>query len=698
LPILFLWHHHQPFYQAPDAAYPLMPWVRLHAVRGYLDMLTAVKETGARVTFNMTPSLIEQLQFAGQAEISDEFERVSQIEAHHLNEDERKFLLTHFFSINWNVHVLTHPRYKTLLAKRGERMDKDSLRQALIDYAAQDYADLVALFNLTWIGFAGRRVPAIAALIKKQKGYSQGDIAEILAYHKQVVRGTLPAYGELYSADQIEISVSPYAHPILPLLCDSRVASPDIPRQQLPKLDYCHPEDAARQLKAACQLHEAVWGRMPSGLWPSEGSVSDEVLNLASKQGFRWLATDQGILDRSERSRTDPLAHFVSHGWKLGEQAIRLYFRDRALSDAIGFRYSAMSPEDGINEFVGHLERIEEGTRAIHGRCTAIALDGENPWESYPDGGEAFLTGLFTKLTKHPKLTTARFSDHMQVAAREKIQHIHPGSWIDSNFHIWIGDPQKNDAWTELGRARRMVDDLNAGDPRRDACWKWLLRAQGSDWFWWYGEPFNSPYEWHFDELFRSYVRAAYEAADRIPPPSLDVPICIPLRTERRLQPAYPISPVIDGKDTSFFEWAGACRIDPRQYGAVMGRSEHSIRALYYGFSEQELFFRFDPANMLRPRQTMAMTFSVQGETQLSVRIPLDDQIETKEDDGVRWARDRIIEVAVSQQRVGVVPGGECQFWLEIEDDHIILEKLPPAGVFRYVVPTKEMVAANWKI
>jgi alpha-amylase/alpha-mannosidase (GH57 family) len=698
LPVLFLWHHHQPFYRAEYMERPELPWVRLHAVRGYLDMLSAVRETGAAVTFNFSPALLLQLKTATENEICDEFERLSRVPAHDLRDEEKRFILRHFFSINWPIHVKGHPRYEALLSKRGDLAADPHFRTALVDYSAQDFSDLIALFNLAWIGFTGRKNTIIAELFKKGRDYTAQDIEAILAYHHQALNEVLSGYRSLRNQGQIELSVSPYSHAILPLICDSRVAAPDIPRQLLPRPEYHHPEDAERQLKLAIAAHQEIWGETPGGLWPAEGSVSEDALNIAAACGMRWAATDQGILERSEHTKSESTPHFVSYNWKAGDVGLRVYFRDRALSDAIGFRYSAMSGESAAAEFLGHLERIYDGTKGIGGRGVTVALDGENPWESYPDGGERFLMTLLRTLQKHAKLTTQTFSDHMKTGTRARIHRLHAGSWIDSNFRIWIGDPEKNQAWVELGRARQALDELNAGDPRREECWKWLLRAQCSDWFWWYGEPFNSMYEPHFDALFRGYLKSFYAAAGRQSPPALDVPIFVPPRPERRLQPAFPMAPTIDGLDTSFYEWVGACRIDPRQFGTTMGRSEHFLKHLHYGFGNDELFFRFDPASTLHPQKSAVLRLHILGNKQITLDISLGSPQNASETSGVRWAFHDVVEVAVKRDSIAVPSGGECQFWVEVLDETMVLDKLPPAGAFNFIVPTAEMVAANWMV
>ncbi|MDD5088971.1 MAG: glycoside hydrolase family 57 protein [bacterium] len=696
LPVLFLWHHHQPFYQGPDRARPVLPWVRLHAARGYLDTVTAARENEAAVTFNFSPCLLEQLIAAKDLDPRDEFERIALIPPPDLTVDEKSFLLAKFFSVNWSVHVRPHPRYSALLAKRGERPDQAALLRTLEEFTHQDYMDLAALFHLSWMGFAARRRPDVAELLKKQSDYTRDDLLLIVRVQREIMDGIVPAYRELYDRGTIEISVSPYTHAILPLLCGTQSAAPDIPRQQLPQPDYRYPEDAVAQLKSARELHERLWGLPARGLWPSEGSVSEEALDLVATCGFEWLATDQGILERSDRTRADGAAHFTSYNWAHSDRTLRLFFRDRGLSDGIGFRYSSMNPTEAAADLTSSLRYIEKESRPNPVRCVVIALDGENPWENYPDGGEGFLQSVYHSIRADKRLQLTTFSRQSEHTATERIHRIHAGSWIDANFRIWIGDPEKNRAWMELERARARLQDLLAGDPRLGECRKWLMRAQGSDWFWWFGEPFTSPYDSHFDELFRSYLKAVYMSANFVPPLSLENPISSPLPEERRLQPFFPISPQIDGRETSFYEWMGASRIDPRQYGTAMGRSEHPLRAAFYAFGERDLFFRCDPAATIHPQTEMALVLHVVGQKSQKISIPFHNERLSQTEDGCRWVRGDVIEIALAYDAVGIVPGGECQFWIEIRERETLLDKLPPSGLYRFIVPTAEMIAAHW--
>jgi alpha-amylase/alpha-mannosidase (GH57 family) len=698
LPVLFLWHHHQPFYASPEGELPLLPWVRLHAVRGYQDMAMSARQHDAHVTFNFSPSLLEQLELAAKRTPCDEFERISRIPAHDLNADEKRFILKNFFSINWSVHVKPNARYFALLQKRGERQSDQTISRGLTDFSAEDYQDLIALFNLSWVGYSGRKNPRVADLVAKGKNYSYSECEALLDYHHEVLKALLPTYQDLFQAQIIDLSTSPYSHSILPLLCDTYIAAADISRQHLPRPSYSHSNDAQVQLELAQTVFKKTWGKKPQGLWPSEGTVSDATMELVAARGFQWLATDQRILERSDGVQSEIGDHFSAYYWRSGGTDLRIYFRDYGLSDAIGFRYATMDGENAAAEFIEHLEQIESNTRNHRGRCVVIALDGENPWESYLDGGESFITQIYQRINDHPRLTLSRFAGHLNEPANNCLTSIHPGSWIDSNFKIWIGDPEKNQAWIELERAHKCFDDLDNGDERKLAAQKWLLRAQCSDWFWWYGEPFSSDYKPQFDELFRKYVAGIYEALGKNVPPSLQVPLIAPAKMERRLQPVFPITPTLEGRVTSFYEWAGACHIEMRQFATVMGRAEHFLRAIYYGFDALQVYFRFDPMATLYPKQNRVLTFYIVGDSQISKSVSMNEPFCGLLEDGIQCSYNQIIEVSVELARIGLQPGAECQFWAEIFEAGKCLEKFPPEGVFRFLIPTEETIQYNWLV
>ncbi|MBM3324992.1 MAG: glycoside hydrolase, partial [Calditrichaeota bacterium] len=299
LPVLFLWHHHQPAYGLPNSGHAAMPWVRLHAARGYTDMAAICESEAAHVTFNFTPVLLEQIAQQVEAPVADDFERVSRIPPRELTEEERCFILEHFFSVNWETLVRPMPRYAELLSRRGEKVDAVELSQKARRFSDKDILDLTVLFHLAWIGFAGRKLPEIRQLLKKGRDFTEDEREVVLKIHRQLLQAVIPTYRRLWEKDLFELCTSPFAHPILPLLCDSGIASTDLPKAVLPTVPFKYPEDAQGQLEWAKKSFQEHFGKLPAGIWPSEGSLSEQALALISAAGFQWTATDEENLYRS---------------------------------------------------------------------------------------------------------------------------------------------------------------------------------------------------------------------------------------------------------------------------------------------------------------------------------------------------------------------------------------------------------------
>ena len=346
LPVLFLWHHHQPCYRLPSSECALMPWVRLHAARGYTDMAAVCEQENAHVTFNFSPVLLEQIAEQIEAPIADEFERVARIPIADLTEEERSFIIEHFFSANRETLINPIPRYAQLLELRGDKSDNAK------KFSDEDIQDLVVLFHLAWLGFTARKLPEIRELFQKGHGFTTEDVDVVLNVHRQLLRDVIPTYRRLWETGVIELSTSPFAHPILPLLCNSAVASVDLPKVTLPQIPFQYPEDAKGHLTWAKDVFEKHFGKTPAGIWPSEGSVSTDALNLISDAGFSWAASDEEILFRSkikERTPSDAFESFQFHG---SSREVSLFFRDKKLADAIGFQYSRNPAKESISDFL----------------------------------------------------------------------------------------------------------------------------------------------------------------------------------------------------------------------------------------------------------------------------------------------------------------------------------------------------------
>lgn len=482
--IALLLHMHQPDYIDPDSGLPVMPWVRLHATRGYLDVPVLAAEHGARLTLNVVPSLLDQLELCAAGEAKDRWWTLSTVPAERLDADAVQFLRDRFFHGHPAMRR-TSPRYRELEARRTTLEDPVDLR------------DLQVWSNLAWMGVVARRDPFIAGLVAQDRSYTHPQLLELMDRQQALVQRVLP----LWRAAP-ELSLSPYTHPILPLLVDFEHARRSLPHVPPGSVDFVHPDDARRQVVEGLDRVEAVLGRRPDGMWPSEGSVGPEVVRICGEAGVRWLATDEGVLHCSERDRHP----CVRHAWNVEDTGVTMIFRDRELSDRIGFVYATW---DGTAAARDLLERAgQDGV-------VPVVLDGENPWESYPDAGEAFLSTLFASGR------TVAVGDVVDHLPRGHIRGLHTGSWIHANLAIWAGDPMDRAAWRRLAALRRAYEA--AGRP--DAAWPHLRAAEGSDWFWWYGPEHHTEMHDLFDRLFNRHLAAGWRALGRTPPEALSVPV-----------------------------------------------------------------------------------------------------------------------------------------------------------------------------
>jgi alpha-amylase/alpha-mannosidase (GH57 family) len=450
----------------------------------------------------------------------------------------------------------------------------------------------------------------VRALVQKGRGFSEADKATLRAVELELLRKVIPEYREAAGRGQVELSTSPFYHPILPLLCDTNVYLRTHPHSRMPREPFRHPEDAAAQLEQAVVFHERLFARRPDGLWPSEGSVSDQVVPLVARAGFRWMATDEEILARTlgRGFSRDGHGHIeqpelLYRAYRVGPpgQEVACGFRDHALSDLIGFTYARWSAEAAADDFV---RRVAEagaryGARSGGAEATVfVILDGENAWEHYEGGGRPFLRALYGRLSGHPELRTVTMSDACRRAARE-LDGIFPGSWIDANFYIWIGHPDDQRAWSQLAEARDTLETAEGTDPHAVAMAREeVLIAEGSDWFWWYGDDHSSEHDLEFDDLFRRHLRNVYRLLNRPVPDELFVSnISRAGLALAESPPTMFISPTLDGIETSYFEWLGAGAFEIRESGGTMHQVERApalLTSVRFGFDGGHLYIRLD--------------------------------------------------------------------------------------------------------
>ncbi len=705
----FLWHMHQPCYREPDNRVFRLPWTRLHGLKDYADMpVLAMSQPGVRLTFNLVPTLVEQLEAYADGTASDRHLELTRRPAGDLTEDEARFLLHEFFMANWDNMIRPNPRYWELLGKRGAYFHPSNLISVLKRFSRQDLRDLQVWFNLAWTDTLHLENDLVLAeIFSKGRDFTEEDKSAMLERQAAILGSIVPAYRKAAESGTAELCTSPFYHPILPLLCDSEIARECMPQASLPA-SFAFPQDAAGQLERALDFMEERFGLRPRGIWPSEGSVSEEVVALLGGKGVDWLATDEGILERSlgrplraNLEVADPAALY--RPYRLRNQGPAIFFRDRVLSDLIGFTYSSWKPDEAAADFVSRLERIAGGLGGKAGEhIVPVILDGENAWESFPEDGRGFLESLYRRLAASPKLRMGSFSDYLDSGrGYGDLGRLHPGSWINSDFGIWIGQREDNAAWELLREARRSFEDrVDALDEIvRSETRNELYIAEGSDWCWWYGGDFASEHLQEFDRLFRSHVVKAYRLMGLPVPEAALKPIATFRPAERLLnEPIDVISPAIDGRSTDFYEWAGAGKIDTAVMGGTMHRSQSLIRTLFYGFDERNLYLRLDPAEGMSKESYPELMVAVEFIKPGSSKIKTGKLTESKAGPGTAWAFGSIIEMRVPFSEIGAAPGDEVYFQVSLYSNSLELEKHPATEAIRIAVPREDYKMNNWQV
>ena len=626
--VVFLWHMHQPYYVNPLTRVAMMPWVRLHCVKGYLDMVSVIEEfPSVRLNFNLTPVLLQQIEEIVEGRVSDLWLERSRKPAADLGEAERIAILQDFYKANWANMIKPEPRYAELLLKRGEHPRKEELPRIARQFTGQDFLDLQVWFNLAWCGYtACRRFPELAALRKKARGFTEAEKQRLLRIHLEIMKGIPTAYRAAEERGQVELMTTPYFHPILPLVYDTALAERCLPNREFPRR-FHWPQDAEAQLLLAIANHERLFGRRPRGLWPSEGSIAPEMIPLMQRAGIEYFCSDEENLFKSihndpafAQSKIDHLELF--QGWRIrhGGAAVNGIFRDRPLSDFIGFTASQNEPETAALHLISHLQRIADCVPHEHGLIPVI-LDGENAWENFRDGGEAFLRALYRGIAADSaRLRSCTIETYLREHPPvRRLTTLHTGSWIGSDFDVWIGEPEENRAWDLLGETRdflqKEIDSGHLKSSTREAALREIYAAEGSDWFWWYGPDFSTDNDALFDELFRQHLKNVYLLCKAASPPELDVPItgyAPPLFRP----PQRHITPVLDRPDAHLqAEWLAAGTYLPAAEQGAMHRSDRRVKKLWFGCDAQQLYLRIDlnSTGNLTPEFALLLTVSQPG-------------------------------------------------------------------------------------
>jgi alpha-amylase/alpha-mannosidase (GH57 family) len=514
LNLALIYHNHQPYYKNLLTGETDVPWVRLHGTKDYLDMVLMLeKYPNIKATFNLVPSLVEQIEDYQTRSVKDIFLDISYKPVSELTHDERKFVVDNFFMINRDKVIAFHPRYYELYFKAAEKKH----------FSDQDVLDLQVWFNLAWIDpYFRDNMPQLQKIVNKGRYYSEEDKKAVLDAQMQILADILPGYKTFMDSKQIEVILSPYYHPILPLLYNTNLAKEANPKSSVPAVGFSFPQDAQAQIASGVAQYIGRFNQPPVGMWPSEESVCEHIIPYFIESGIKWIVTDEAILFKSLRRRRDSRLLYQPHMLKREAGNLQVIFRDRNLSDLIGFTYPAWNAQDAVNDFMYHLENI---SKAFKGKdiLVSVALDGENAWEYYRNDGHEFLEFLYERLSEAKFVKTVTPGEYLaQFPAKAQIKRLAAGSWIYGEFSKWINNPYKNKGWEYLAIARQELQKLiDAGVPVSDKAWKQMYIAEGSDWYWWFGED----YPGYFDRLYRMHLSNFYTLINKPIPEYLKKPI-----------------------------------------------------------------------------------------------------------------------------------------------------------------------------
>jgi alpha-amylase/alpha-mannosidase (GH57 family) len=720
---------HQPLYKDPLTGGYELPWTYLHAVKDYYDMAAVVEETeGATAVFNLVPSLLEQIRDYAAGSAVDPFLLHGRMAPSAMSSENRRFILDNFFCANRERMIEPNRRYLELLYLAGNGSRNAAIHRSRA-FGDREILDLQVWFFLAWTGEAARRrYPGLQELVRKGRNFTVEDKELLFDIHSELLAGIIPLYRRIREQGKAELSVTPYCHPILPLLCDGTIARVAMPRVRLPEQRFRHPEDARAQIVRGIDYFRQVFGVTPAGMWPSEGSVSDEALSLMARCGIRWAASDEDVLaatlpgglGRGKESLYRPYT-FSRNGNELA-----LLFRDHSLSDLIGFTYSRWEAERAVDDFIGRLEGIG---KKFPGGLVTIILDGENAWEYYPDNGYPFLSTLYRKIAENPafRLTTPTAALE-RMPDRKRLSHIHPGSWINGNYGIWIGHPEENTAWDLLARARetavtrnsevaellaaggeypgtRVEEETTAGLVCRS-----LYAAEGSDWFWWYGDDHFSPHSSYFDRLFRNNLIRIYRLLGLDVPRELYDPIKTVTPAGLVREPTTFITPVINGVVDDYFEWLGAGLYDLSKQSSAMHAAESLLHCLFYGYDENAFYFRLDGASplekVIQADDRLCLHLMLDREYLLTMMLDVSEgELLVKDHSRWRgtggicgWNLDRICEVRIPLATLNPEQGVPFFVFITLTRDQEEIGRWPTHSPLAVTYVGRKLELENWLV
>jgi len=525
LSVIFCWHMHQPFYNTADDGRYHLPWVYLHAMKEYTDMAEVLAEVpDAKAVVNFVPSLTAQIKdYAHHLHLWQQ-------EKHTLpdplldllarddglySSEERSYLLEACFRIQHERNLYRYSGYGKLKAMADFAVEQDAV--AYLDH--QFFVDLVTWYHLAWLAETVRDTDLVAkALFAKGGKFDWEDRRQLIGLIAELLAEVTGRYAKLAAQGKIEISTTPYAHPILPLMLDFRTARETVPDAKIPLSPYPGGRERAQEhISRAQAAHQACFGQPAIGCWPAEGAVSTASLGLLGQAGLQWCATGEAVLHHSlgyNLRERQPDALY--HPWRVGsgDNAIACFFRDDVLSDKIGFEYSKWGTGDAVANLINELLGVRHRAQGTTHPVVLIAMDGENAWEHYDHNGIPFLKQMYQAVAEHPDLQMTTFADYMAETKKLPVlPRLVSGSWVYGNLSTWIGDDAKTLGWELLIAAKQAVD-LAWGalsSTKKKQVSEQLAICEGSDWCWWFGDYNPSDAVRDFDHLYRRHLAKLYD-------------------------------------------------------------------------------------------------------------------------------------------------------------------------------------------
>jgi alpha-amylase/alpha-mannosidase (GH57 family) len=702
--LMLMWHQHQPLYPKDGDGVITRPWVRVHATKDYLDMVAMFDDhPDVTATFNLTPALLVQLEELSSG-AKDAYWVASEIPADELTNEEKTFIASRFFDVNPKI-VARFPRLQELADERA----RSGVDGVVATWSAGEFRDLQVLFNLAWTDPDYLAAEPLATLVAKGRDFEEGDKAVVFEEHLRIIREVIPAHSRLWDEGRIEITTTPLAHPILPLLADSALALVGDPAAVMPRDRLREVADADLQIGLGLETAGRLLGQTPQGMWPGEGAVAQEVMNLFSKNEVSWLATGEDVLAQTlelgsfERNTNDTVLDaetlYRPYSVRVNQrEPVAMFFRDNRLSDMVGFEYSGMDGGVAARDFMSRLAAIYESVDTVGATesgnpvVVSVILDGENAWEHYDNDGKEFLHSLYEELARADWVETITPSRYLErFGEPAELTDVYPASWFQPNFATWIGEDEEATAWDYLTRVRqdlrRAEQSGTVTDDDLSAALEAMLFAEGSDWFWWYGADQDSGDDGYFDTAFRELLGQVYDAIGTERPEFLAVPIIPQVAVDPERTPDDLLTIDVDGTVEPAWDGAGVYEAADLRWAF----DKTSLYLLYLGEeSEVGSVYLGAPQGAKTPTDVTGEVLGF-GATQVVLmesdgpmlcRPILDRSLQ--ECPSLQWGQgDGVIEIAVPLEELGAIePGDVLYAKAEVAD-----QLLPASGPMAFQIP-----------